>query len=80
MQHDASQQSKGEKAKGTSASAGLNEEPGREGKKAKAKVKEEFPAASKNGPVIGLEDERGGVSFSWFSSCSGGGGRLVGSG
>ncbi|KAB8290257.1 hypothetical protein EYC80_011123 [Monilinia laxa] len=60
VQHDASQESKGEKAKGTSESAGLNEEPGMEGKKAKERVEEEFPAGSKNGPVIGLEDERGG--------------------
>ncbi|QSZ33079.1 hypothetical protein DSL72_002664 [Monilinia vaccinii-corymbosi] len=66
VQHYASQASHKEKANGTSGSAALDEEPSTEGKKGKEKVKVQFPAASKNGPIIGFEDERGGVSISAF--------------
>ncbi|ESZ92271.1 hypothetical protein SBOR_7341 [Sclerotinia borealis F-4128] len=62
VQHDQSQTSKKEKAKGTSDSAGLNGEAGLESKKGKEKVEEEFPAAAKLGPIIGMEDERGGTT------------------
>lgn len=59
-----------EKVKGESDSAGLNEQASREGKKEKKKVKSEFPEGAKR-TVIGMEDERGGVSFLSFS-CFGG--------
>lgn len=59
-----------EKVKGESDSAGLNEQASGEGKKEKEKVKSEFPEGAKR-TVIGMEDERGGVSF-LSSSCFGG--------
>ncbi|CAD6442559.1 5cd1ef3c-cfdb-480c-80ec-a1a0c939d4cb-CDS [Sclerotinia trifoliorum] len=60
VEHDESQKAKQEKAKGDSGSAGLEGEPVDQTKEAKKKVKVEFPKAAKQGPIIGMEDERGG--------------------
>lgn len=62
MQHDQSQKSKEERVKGESGSAGLDEKPSGQSKEEKKKVQIEFPEGAKRGPVIGMEDERGGVS------------------
>ncbi|APA16169.1 predicted protein [Sclerotinia sclerotiorum 1980 UF-70] len=59
VEHDESQKAKQEKAKGDSGSAGLEGEPVDQAKETKKKVKVEFPKAAKQGPIIGLEDERG---------------------
>lgn len=53
--------------KGESGSAGLEEKPSERSREGKRKVQVEFPEGAKRGPVIGMEDERGGVSFSFFS-------------
>lgn len=66
MQHDQSQKSKEEKVKGESGSAGLEEKPSERSREGKRKVQVEFPEGAKRGPVIGMEDERGGVSFFFF--------------
>ncbi|KAF7874057.1 hypothetical protein EAF04_002729 [Stromatinia cepivora] len=60
VEHDESQKAKQEKAKGDSGSAGLEGEPVDQAKEGKKKVKVEFPKAAKQGPIIGMEDERGG--------------------
>ncbi|KAF7952980.1 hypothetical protein EAE96_006202 [Botrytis aclada] len=60
VQHDQSQKSREERMKGESGSAGLNEKPSGQSKDEKKKVQIEFPEAAKRGPVIGMEDERGG--------------------
>ncbi|KAF7895478.1 uncharacterized protein EAF01_009440 [Botrytis porri] len=60
VQHDQSQKSKEERVKGESGSVGLDEKPSGQSKDAKKKVQVEFPEGAKRGPVIGMEDERGG--------------------
>ncbi|TGO29135.1 hypothetical protein BPAE_0018g00210 [Botrytis paeoniae] len=60
VQHDQSQKSKEERVKGESGSAGLEEKPSGQSKDAKKEVQVEFPEGAKRGPVIGMEDERGG--------------------
>ncbi|TGO68476.1 hypothetical protein BOTNAR_0024g00270 [Botryotinia narcissicola] len=60
VQHDESQKSKEERAKGDSGSAGLEEKSSGQIKEEKKKVQIEFPKGAKMGPVIGMEDERGG--------------------
>lgn len=52
--------------KGESGSAGLEEKPSERSREGKRKVQVEFPEGAKRGPVIGMEDERGGVSFFFF--------------
>ncbi|TEY78493.1 hypothetical protein BOTCAL_0048g00200 [Botryotinia calthae] len=60
VQHDQAQKSKEEKVKGESGSAGLEEKPSESSREGKKKVQVEFPEGAKRGPVIGMEDERGG--------------------
>ncbi|TGO59452.1 hypothetical protein BCON_0044g00100 [Botryotinia convoluta] len=60
VQHDQSQKSKEDRVKGESGSVGLEEKPSGQSKEGKKKVQVEFPEGAKRGPVIGMEDERGG--------------------
>lgn len=69
MQHDQSQAAKKERATGEGGSVSVNEKGGKEVKEAKKKVSFEFPKGAKLGPVIGMEDERGGVSQCDFFCC-----------
>lgn len=64
MQKDASESGFRERAKGEESGEAAVSEKG--GKGATEKTKEEHPEAPK-GPVLGMNDERGGVScFSFF--------------
>jgi hypothetical protein len=58
VRHDASKEGREERASGESESNAISE---KDGKGENAKAKEDHPEAP--GPVIGMNDERGGVCF-----------------